>query len=286
MSRLRDIAAVAGIVLLTCVSCRTIPSLFNDGQVVARVGRHRLYKSDIDNVIPHNLPSQDSVAMAMRYIDSWASDLVFLDVAEEHLSKADKDVSRELEDYRQSLLKYRYEQQFVNERLDTAVTDSEIEAYYQEHRKQFVLEVPIVKTRYMRISTDSPNLEVIKKKMSSSDVDELLRADSLAYFSAEKYTDYSGKWIDMLRLARNFGTDYGTLLSRIRNSVVEMEDGNGKTNLAFIADFISAGEIPPLEYCSDRIRDIIVSIRKQALISDLERDLLEDARKKGKFEVL
>ena len=268
------------------MSCRTFSSILHDGEVVARVGRHKLYRSDLDKVLPEMQTPEDSMVLALRYIKTWASDLVFLDVAESYLSKSDKDVSEELEDYRRSLLKYRYEQKYVNERLDTAVSENELQAYYESHKEHFVLDVPIVKVRYMRISADSPNLNLIKKKMSSENVDELVEADSLAYFSADLYTDYGGRWVDMVSLARNFGTDYGTLLAKSRNSVVEMEGDGGKVNFAYIADFIKAGDVSPLEYCHSHIKDIIISTRKQTLIAALERDLLDDALAKGKFEIL
>ena len=84
-------------------------------------------------------------------------------MAETKLSKSEKDVSRELEDYRRSLLKYRYEQRFVNERLDTAVLTKDIEAYYEAHKDLFVLDVPILKARFLDIMPDSPNYDRIRR---------------------------------------------------------------------------------------------------------------------------
>ncbi len=286
MHNLRVIGIISGIVLLALPSCRTISSLVHDDQVVARVGKACLYKSELDKVVPASASPQDSIALALQYINAWASDVVFMDVAEAQLSKSDKDVSRELEEYRRSLLKYKYEQKYVNERLDTAVTDDEVAMYYEEHKDQFVLNTPIAKVRYMRISPDSPNASLIKKKMASTVVDDLVEADSLAYFSADVYTDYSGAWISLPQLAGNFGIDYATLMSRVRNSMVEMEDSSGKLNVAYIVDYKAAGDMAPLDYCSARIEDMIISIRKHELISNLERDLLEDARSKGKIEIL
>ena len=285
MFRLWKISISMLIVLLAVVSCRTFSSILHDGEVVAKVGRHRLYRSDLDKLLPVISSSEDSMALASQYIKTWAVDIVFLDVAESYLSKSDKDVTEELEDYRRSLLKYRYEQKYVNERLDTAVSENELQAYYESHKDHFVLDVPIAKVRYMRISADSPNLNLIKKKMSSEDVNELVEADSLAYFSADIYTDYGGRWIDMVTLARKFGTDYGSLLAKAVNSGIEMEGEEGKVNFAYIADFISAGNVSPLEFCRGQIRDIIISTRKQNLIVALERDLLDDALAKGKFEI-
>lgn len=276
---------IYGIALLTLPSCRAISSLLHDGDVVAQVGRHKLYKSEVAALIPDEASADDSLKLALQYINSWASDLVFLDIAEEQLSKEELDVAAELEQYRRSLLKYRYEQRYINERLDTLVSDSQIDEYYQSHVDNFVLEIPIVKARFLRISSDSPSVEPIKKKMSSPVLSELMAADSLAYFSAVKYTDYGDNWIDMVTLARDFGADYAELLSSMKNGFIEKKDTDGKLNVAYIAEFMPAGEIPPVEYCRERIKNIIISVRKQTLVSDLERDLLTDARDRGRFRI-
>lgn len=285
MKAIARLAVVCGIALLTVSSCRAISSLFHDEDVVAEVGRHMLFRSEVAELIPDGASEEDSLRLALQYINSWASDIVFLDIAEEQLSKEELDVTAELEEYRRSLLKYRYEQRFINERLDTLVQDSEIDEYYQAHVENFVLDVPIVRARFMRISADSPNLEVIKKKMSSSEMQDLVEADSLAYFSAVKYTDFGNSWIDMITLSREFGTDYSELLSSMKGGCIERNDAYGKRNVAYVVDFMPAGEIPPVDYCRDRIRNIIISVRKQALVSALEQDLLNDARDKGKFKI-
>ena len=49
---------------------------------------------------------------------------------------------------------------------------------------------------------------------------------------------------------------------------------------------IMSGRVAPLEYSAATIKDMIVSARKQTLISDLERDLLDDARDNGQFIIL
>ncbi|MBO8485882.1 MAG: hypothetical protein IAB78_05610 [Bacteroidetes bacterium] len=276
---------ICGIALLTLSSCRAISSLLHDDDVVAEVGHHMLFRSDVASLIPDGTSPEDSLRLALQYINIWASDLVFLDIAEEQLSKEELDVSAELEEYRRSLLKYRYEQRYVNERLDTLVSDFQIDEYYQTHVENFVLDIPIVKARFLRIDAASPNLEVIRKKMSSSQMQDLVEADSLSYFSAVKYTGFGDRWIDMVTLAKEFGRDYAELLASMKNGIIQTQDEYGKANVAYIADFIPAGEIPPVEYCRDRIKDIIISIRKQALVSALEQDLLEDARDKGKFKI-
>ncbi len=285
MLRIVHKIAVIVIVLPALCSCRAISSFLNNGDAVAEIGTEKLYRSELNKLIPKGIAEEDSVRLARQYINSWALDHVFLSLAEEQLSKAEKDVSKELEEYRKSLLKYRYEQLYVNERLDTAVSDDLVEEYYNANQEKFMLQRPVVKARYLRISSDSPSIKKIRQKMASDEVSDLVDADSLAYSSALKFDTWRNEWVDVTTLAREFSMDHVSLTMAIRNSWVEKVDTTGILNLAYISEIIGEGHAAPLEYCTPMIRDMIVSARKQALISSLEQDLLDDARQTGKFVI-
>ena len=279
---------IAVIVLLAMTSCETVTSFVRElryGQVVAKVGSHRLYAFELASYIPDSASPEDSTRLALQYINTWASDQLFTDVAERELSKSEKNVDSELEDYRHSLLKYRYEQKYVNQRLDTAVTKAQIEKYYDDHAENFKLSLPIAKAVYMNISADSPNLEIIKKKMRSDKPEARIEADSIAFSSAFRYTDFGDRWVDLVKLSREVGTDYGTLLSQVRDGYAELPDGNGNLNIVYFFSLMRAGQTGPVEYFEEQIRDIILSTRKQALLSRLERDLIENARNQENFVI-
>lgn len=273
------------IVLPMFASCRAISRFLNNDDIVAEVDGVLLMRSTLDEVIPDGISTEDSTRLAVQYINTWATDLVFQKIAEQQLSKSEKDVSRELEDYRKSLLKYRYEQLYINERLDTSVSDDLVDEYFNAHADKFVLQRPVMKARFLSIYGDSPRLEPIRKRMSSSEVDDLVEADSLAYSSAIKFTTWNDEWIDISELSMEFGVDYQTLLGQIRGSWIERKDTTGLVMLAYISEMKRTGEMAPLEYSAQSIKDMIVSARKQALVTDLERDLLNDARENGKFKI-
>ena len=121
--------------------------------------------------------------------------------------------------------------------------------------------------------------------MSSSDVEDLVEADSLAYSSAMKFTTWNDEWIDISELSMEFGVDYQTLLEQIRGNWVERKDTTGLVKIAYISAMKRKGEMAPIEYSAPGIKDMIVSARKQALVTGLERDLLNDARENGKFKI-
>ena len=269
--------------LALLVSCDAVRNFVHDGDVVARVGQHKLFLTDLQDYIPNGIAPEDSARLADQYIRSWAAEQLYLDMASEQLSKSEKDVSKELEAYKNSLLRYRYEQRYVNERLDTTVSRTEIENYYDAHNDLFVLDIPILKARFLDIMEDSPNYETIRRRMSSNKYEDIAEADSLAYSSALRYVDWSDRWIDAVTLAREFGTDYGTMLSKISGSYIEMREERGDVKVAYILDTRRAGTLAPLEYCEDRIRDIIINTRKQKLLTTLEQDLLDNALSKENF---
>lgn len=244
-----------------------------------------LFKDDLDEIIPKGLAPEDSTLLAKQYINTWASDIIFQKIAEQQLSKSEKDVSKELEDYRKSLLKYRYEQLYVNERLDTAVNEELVEEYFQKHSEKFILERPILKARYLCITEDSPAIEQIKKKMSSQEVDDLVEADSLAYSSAMKFSTWKNEWIDVVTLAIEYNVDHKDLLGLAKGRWIEQKGTDGFVRIAYLSEIKQKGEMAPLEYCAPAIKEIIVSARKQTLISGLEQDLLNDALENGKFRI-
>lgn len=276
---------LAALLLVGVSSCRFVSYIIHDDDVVAKVGKHKLYRVEVESVIPAGTPAEDSLALAAQYIRSWASDYIFDDAAAAGLSKKDLDLGVQLEQYRRSLVKYRYEQMFVSERLDTVVSPIEVQAYYDEHQDRFILSYPIVKARYVRMSGDSPSFPEVRKLISSDSDEDLAAMEELAATAAERYTDFGGRWLDITELADEFGVDYGTLLALMSHSTISYVADDGMLEYAYVVDYIRAGAIPPVGYCESRIKESIIASRRQELTERLERDLLEDARARGIYEI-
>ena len=271
---------------LACIAlsgCNLISSIVHDDQVVAKVGGERLYRSELDSYIPDGTSPEDSAAIALQYINSWATGHLFEKTAESRLSKEEKNVDKELEAYRRSLLRYRYEQRYINDRLDTLITQGQLEEYYKAHAASLELVRPILKVRFVDIMTDSPNYEEIMEKLPSEGGQSLKDLDSLAYVSAPRFFDSSGKWMDAAVLAREFGTDWSTMLSKLKDKYIVFNyEDRGETRAAYVFAVQYKGQAP-LEYCRASIRDNILSERKRELLNNLEQDLLKNAQDKKEF---
>lgn len=279
------------VLLMAATSCKVATTIADTatellrGEVVARAGSHKLHREQLESYIPTGVSREDSIDLAHQYINAWAEDLLLLDMAEEQLSEAEKDVSAELEDYRRTLLKFRYEQRYIEQRLDTLVTDEEIVRYYNANPGKFRLERPIVKARYLILPAGSKNLSTLRALISSDDEQSAVEAANLSTTIAIKYADAASDWQDALLLAQDLGMDYGKMIASLKGQFVEWTDENKVLHLAFLADMIPEGRTAPLEYCTPRIRDLILSSRKHELERQLEHDVLQDARKNKKLVI-
>lgn len=267
------ILVVFAVAVLSLTACDGILTMLNRDQLVAKVGKQKLYKSDIENFIPLGLPEADSISLVHKYVNSWASEILFAEMAQKNLSKADLDVTAELEEYRNALLKYRYQEQYIAERLDTFILESQIRDYYKSHEDVFTLDRPVVKAIYIDIVGNASSYQ------TPDDIDSLAVASSLRYF------DFSEKWIDATILAREFGMDCKTMLSLIKDNVIRYnQEGQADEKIAFIFELQTSGTAP-LDYCKESIRDILLNQRKRALNADLEQDLLNDALNKKQLVI-
>ena len=277
----KNTSALVFAILLAC-SCNIVGKLVHDDQVVAKVGKEKLYLSELADYIPAGSSPEDSASLALQYINSWASERLYVKAAERGLSKEEKNVSAELEAYRRSLLGYKYEQHYINDRLDTLITNAQTEAYYNSHRE--ALELPL-KLRFVDIMSDSPNYNEILGKLPSDSGSALEDLDSLVHVSALRYFDSSQEWVDAAVAAREFGLDYNTMLSKLQNGFIihELED-RGETRAAYVFDIRRTGQAP-LEYCRNSIRDNILIERKRDLLRNLEQDLLTNALESKEFVI-
>ena len=277
--------------LVAATSCKVATTIADTasellrGEVVARAGSHKLHRTQLESYIPSGVSREDSINLAHRYINAWAEDLLLLDMAEEQLSEADKDVSAELEDYRRTLLKYRYEQRYIEQRLDTLVTDEEMARYYNDNLGKFRLERPVVKARYLILPAGSKSLKTLRKLISAEDEESAVEAANLSATSAIKYVDAADTWTDALLLAQELGMDYSTMMSSLKGQFVEWTDENNVLHPAYLVEWVPAGKTAPLEYCKPRIRDLVLSSRKHELEQRLEQDVLQDARKNNKLVI-
>jgi len=266
--------------LTTMTSCRLIDRIFN-GDVIARVGGDVLYEYQVAELLPKDCSPEDSAHIVRQFIDSWATQRLILRQAEQNLSKEDRNIGKEMEELRRDLLAYRYEMKYVDTHLDTLITDSECEVYYRDNAQNFTADTYIIKCRYVKIPSSSPNLDLVSKLCRSDVQEDLVELDDICFSSAEKYFRYDDQWISLSMIAPELGESLSYCEGELSRSNSLSLKKEGYVYLLYVTSRVNPGETVPLEYCQEHIREIILSRRKQELVSSLERNLLVDAKSSG-----
>jgi hypothetical protein len=245
--------------------------------VIAQVTKNRLLISDIETLIPLGLPREDSLAMLNQYINTWA-------LAHLMEAKAQKELPKEQKEYRRSLLVYRYEKSYVETRIDTIITQAELQKTYLDNVELFTLSEPIVKIRYIKIALASPYLERVRSLYRTQLIEDTYQLEQMVHNSAEKYDMYNNRWISVSTLSRDLPISTEEVIRSIHRGYLECTDNFFAYYVVYL-DVTQVGAIGPIEYQEMAIRNLILGRRKQDLLKKLEREVLEEGWRTQQLKV-
>lgn len=252
---------------------------------VARVGERYLYRSDLASILPANASSEDSILLTSDYIARWVKQELMIQKANENLTAVQKDVNRELEEYRNSLIIYRYKNELVRQRMDTVVSREEIETYYENNKTNFNLDRCIVKAVFVKLPVDIANPSLLKEM--AYDVSKEGQAELRDYCSqyAKSYQISLDNWIDFQVLNRNLPEPADDPETFVRlNSEKEMYDSN-YYYLVSIHDYMLANDLAPIEFVENNIKNLILNQRKITFLKELEDNIFTEAERQEKFTI-
>ncbi len=104
-----------------------------DDKPVAAIYDKVLYQSDLQGIMYDGISTNDSLVRTKVFIDNWIRRQLLIHQAENNLDKSELDCVKEIEDYRNSLIIYKYESMLIAQNLDTIVSDEEIEKYLKDN---------------------------------------------------------------------------------------------------------------------------------------------------------
>jgi hypothetical protein len=254
-------------------------------KAVARVFDTYLYYDELKEIIPSDVSSADSAQIAENYINSWIHQILELKKAEENLIEEQKNFSKQLEDYRRSLIIYSYQRELVNQLLDTIISEEEIETYYENNKQNFELKDNIVKVRYIKLDKKAPDIKKVRKWYISETPQDLLSLESYCYQFAQNFFLDDKVWLlfdDLLKEIPIRTYNKEDFLKQ--NRTVELEDSLSIYFLN-IKGYKIKNSISPLSFEKDNIRNIIVNQRKMDIINKMKQEVYNDAANKSNFEI-
>ena len=254
--------------------------------VVASVKEHNLYLDELISALPENLSESDSFNFANGFIESWATQMLLLDKAELNLPEEEKDVASQLEEYRRSLIIYKYQRQLIGQLLDTAITEGQIAKYYDNNKDNFELQSNIARALLVTLDKKSKDVETVRKWMRSDKSEHREELEEFCIQHAKSFHLNDQAWVPLKELLNQIPkTSYLNVNYFSSYHFAHVQDSTTHY-LIDVKEIKYKNSVSPIEFEKQNIRNILLNQRKLELSRKLEKDILNEAIAKNEFKVL
>jgi hypothetical protein len=266
--------------LLLCVlaGCR------HQDPVVAEVHNHKLYASEVGQLVPAGLSGTDSANFARQIIEDWIVDQVILAEAEKTLTVKEKVFDKELEEYRKTLLKNRYFEKITADAEKFKVSDEEVRAAIRQTKVNLVADKEIVKINYVKLPRQSAVREELKgilfddaRRITEKERIAELCSDSIEYFINDD------QWLFWEDIQLETGITLDKNSQRLDFPLTFEKVVNEDEYLIVILDFRAETTGDESKDYFESVRTMLIQQKKNQFIHKRMKELYQEAEKKGKI---
>src|SRR5699024_9315807 len=239
---------------------------------IASVSDKYLYYEDIKDILPKNVDKTDSAAIINSYINRWALEQLLLGQAKLNLPNATQENFKKMvKEYERNLFTEAYKNNFVAKQLDSTVSDSSIQSYYEKNKENFHLNNQLLKVRYIALNKEHSDLDDIierLKRFDEEDKEELTRKS----YQFRQINLNDSVWIRRDVLIAEFPFIKESAEELKKDRFLELQDSIG-VYLLKVEDRLERNDIAPLAFIKPTIKQILLNAQKLELIKKLEKDI-------------
>jgi hypothetical protein len=268
--------------VISCGSPKTGPDPAR--KKLARVFDKYLYADEVTGLVADGTSPADSAKIVQNYITNWVRETVILRKAESNLNTDQKNVEKQLEAYRKSLIMYAYEKELIRQKLDTVVSPADVDQYYQQNQKDFELKDNIIKVIYVKVKKKAPQLARLRTLYRSDQPKDKEALQSYCHQFAENFYLDDNSWLLFDDLLKEIPIEtYNKELFLQNNRFVEVTDSL-HYYFVNIKGFKIKNSISPLSFEKSNIRNILINKRKLQLINSMQEDAYRNAEEHKDLE--
>lgn len=270
--------------IIVTVSCVKKNSDVGRTAILEVEGKY-LYKDELDKIIPPNTNVIDSADIADRYIKKWVTEVLMYGNAKRNINNLEE-IDKLVEEYRQSLIIYEYEQALVSERLDTVISDKENRNFYAEYKTHLTLEDNLIKGMLLIVPKGAPQMDVVKGWIQAGDTKSLEKIEKYSLQNAISFDYFMDEWTPFSEIIKKAPFTYEDSRNFVLNTRFAEVSDSTKFYFLNISKAIPIGDIEPYEYAKDRISSTILNRKKTDFIRTFEKNVYNDAIKKGNVKFI
>lgn len=283
LCRKTPIIALSAIAFMTVISCNN--GNRDNSKALAEYGDNVLFWDDLKNSFPEGLAEKDSIKLLKKMVDDWVINQLLVERASQNIDIESIDIEQRVEKYRNDLFVHHYKHQLLKEKLDTVVTKEQIEQYYNDHADEFRLRENILSYYFIKVPISVPDAYKVNSWLhNASNEDVLNRLKEYSYQNA-RYYDFDGTWSNFARLEKLLQPKYNDQESFLKNYRVYQKRDSLYHYFLRINEYLLKGDIAPMDYIYNELKQVIISKRKIEFISKLENELKQDAANNKRIKI-
>ena len=276
------------LLVLSFTSCELLENTDFQQKPLARVNNQTLIASDLVGLIPNGTSYEDSVKIVNEYIDQWLRKQLILDKAKSNIS-LDKhpEIEKQVENYRDDLLIYAYENALIGSKLDTSISEGELALYYKKYQENFKLKELTLNASCLAVNKDAPKIDSVKIWMR----------DPLGRY-ADRIEEYALQYAHFFSFDTTLWFEYSALLNKMPaikiysphtvlkyRTFYERDDSSNKYYLK-IHNYHLAGAQAPMSMVEKKLKHIMLNRRRTSFIENMYEELYRKSFKAGQFEII
>ena len=244
--------------------------------IVARVGNELLTKNDLNTLLLENkITSKDSTILIKTFVKNWIINQMLSQKAEKNLNEIDlNNIENMVDDYRTTLFVQQYKQRYINQKLNTKVSDQDLIAFYQTFNFDFHLKSTVVKALMITMPATTNKYYKIRKLLNGDLDKNYSKIEKISTDNKFKINNFNHLWVNFEPLKNEFNISENYLKTRTLFSKKDSIDAS--VSLLRILDFKLAGDTIPLQFVKDNLKKVILHKRKQNIIYKLENNAYQD----------
>ena len=247
--------------------------------ILAEVGDQVLLVEEVKDALGDNINLSD--LNVKSFVNNWVREEVVLQNSERLLSPSEKDFSQELQLYKNSLIRFAYESKYIKEKIDTSVSQKQIDDYYKNNFSNFELKENIVKVRIVKTPIKFAQKEKCKKLVVYKSIEDQFVFEKWVKKNRLQFINYDSSWVSLEGIMAIVPIKANNAESILKKSdCVEIIDGDFVWILYFL-DYTLKDNISPIEAVEGKIKSILVNKRKLTTIKEMEKLMYEKAVKEG-----
>ncbi len=279
----------AGLLALMCisfpVSCKwnnSVTEYVYGKTPIVEIGTDVLYAEDIKQVVPLGLSEADSTLFAREFIKNWAQDVLFYQNAIRNIPDT-KDIDRLVENYRRSLIEHEYQRRLIEQKFSSEIADEDIEQFYNDNERLFVLDESLLKGLFLKISNKSHDLGDIRKLYTRQDDESFEEIEKYSIRNAARCEFFYDNWRTVAEIEVLLPGLDKPLESMLReNNSFEFKDEE-YIYLLNVSEYALKGGIEPLDHARSRIRGLLINSNEVSYMRKIKEDLYDAAIEKNRI---